>query len=62
MLDLEFLLQKFPCMRIFRPVMDLAYVLETAQASQYHSSDDFCNAAKVPIVFFCSLDIFKEVH
>lgn len=62
MLNLEFLLQKFLCVRVLRSVMDLAYVLEIAQASQYHRSDDFCNTAKVSIVFLCGFDILKEVY
>ena len=45
----------------FRPLMDLAHILEAAQASKHYYADRFCYAAKVPIVLFCCLDLFKEV-
>ena len=41
--------------------MDLAHILEAAQASKHYYADRFCYAAKVPIVLFCCLDLFKEV-
>ena len=42
--------------------MNLADILETAEASQHDNADDLLYAAKIPIVLFRRFDLVKEVN
>ena len=61
MTDLEFLLQKFLDPFACRPLMNLADILETAEASQHDDADGLRYAAKIPIVLFRRFDFVKKV-
>ena len=61
-LNSEFLLQKFAGSVIFRPLMDLAYIAQSADASQYYNANGFRYAAKIPVIFLCCFYFFKVFY